>query len=133
MAAMKQGINVSVVSIVGLVGVLIMVNLVLGVQAWYNWSTDRLMADRNQNGRDRDLRMLSEEQIGNVSQVRFTDDSKQTVALPIATAMDMWLDANANRSTEQANQKTPATQPAPATQSATQPAQGNELSQQPTE
>ncbi|MEM8873956.1 MAG: hypothetical protein AAGD32_06815 [Planctomycetota bacterium] len=99
MAAMKQGINVPVVSMVGLIALLIMVNLVLGVQAWYYWSTDRLMAERAQDARDRDLRMLSEEQTANMTAVRFTDDSKQTVAVPIDMAMDMWLDANATDGT----------------------------------
>ncbi|MEM6313187.1 MAG: hypothetical protein AAF743_03825 [Planctomycetota bacterium] len=101
MAAMKQGINIPVVCVVGLIGTLIMVNLVLGVQAWYFWSTDRLMAERAQGARDRDLRLLTAEQTANMTAVRFTDESKQTVAVPIDMAIDMWLADNAKEASGQ--------------------------------
>ena len=95
MATMKQGINTPLVAVVGLIAALLFVIVILGVQGWYAWQTDKIRAAAYEGARDRDLTRIVAEQTENLKRVGYTSDARDAVALPIDAAMARWLEANA--------------------------------------
>ena len=100
MATMKQGINTPLVAVVGLIAGLLFVIVILGVQGWYAWQTDKIRAATYEGARDRDLARITAEQTENLKRVGYTSDARDAVALPIDAAMARWLEANGQPGTE---------------------------------
>ena len=101
--AMKQDIKVSIIVIVGTIGILILVLSALMVQGWYYWQNDKITAERYQNARDRDLVRVTAEQRDNLARLGYADETRATAALPIDRAIDLWLAEHGNADTSAAD------------------------------
>ena len=105
--AVKQDINVGMVAFTGLVGAMLLLIIIWGVQGWYAYEVDLLRQRRNTIDDNVDWNRLKVEQYVNLADpvgndtifaaevpgvdaaegFRWVDDSKQAAAIPIHVAM----------------------------------------------
>lgn len=105
MASVKQDINVGLIAFIGLVGSMLLLILVLGVQAWFAYETDAIRELRYESDQNLDWMRLRDEQYTNLGDTvgnstiyaepgniegdgyRWTSERRDAAAMPIHAAM----------------------------------------------
>lgn len=106
MASVRQDINVGLIAFIGLVGSMVLLIVVVGVQAWFGYETDAIREARYASGLNLDWIRLRDEQYANLgdpvgngtiyasasgelegSGYRWTSEAKETAVMPIHAAM----------------------------------------------
>ena len=109
MASVRQDIDVGLVAFVGIVSAMVLLIAVVGVQAWFAYETDKVLAERYEHDRNLDWIALKNEQYANIGDAvgnatiyadnegvelpgvaggyRFADEAKTTLVVPIHVAM----------------------------------------------
>jgi hypothetical protein len=110
MASVRQDINVGLLVFIGLVGAMVLLIIVLGVQAWFAFETDLIIRDRYRQDENRAYNALKSEQLANIGDpignsiiysaaidppvgygsaegYRWTSDTRETAVIPIHEAM----------------------------------------------
>ena len=67
MASIRQDINVGLIAFIGIVGSMVLLILVLGVQGWYAYESDRIRAERYDADQNLDWINLKAEQYANIA------------------------------------------------------------------
>lgn len=87
---LKHDINIPLLATIGIVASMLLLVVLFGVQAWYDWEVDNYFADTWGNSISQKVAEQKAAQKGDIeSAPRFVDPSKRDVArIPIAQAMD---------------------------------------------
>lgn len=89
---MNYGIQLGKVVFVGLLGVVLTVDFVVGLQALYYWQLDRIEASEDASQQPANLAALTTGQEKRLTEYRMLDAEKGTVCVPIARAMKLVVD-----------------------------------------
>ncbi len=123
MSSFRQDINVGMLVFVGLVGSLVLLIMVLGVQAWFAYETDVILTQRYAIDQNDPLLELKGEQLANIGDpvgngvvygsallddvgelpetagYRYADDARSQAVMPIHAAMAAFVNAHGGNAT----------------------------------
>jgi phosphopantetheinyl transferase len=102
-AEFKQGINIPLILTIGIVGLIILLVLIVGTEAWYDSMTqDEAIVKASGDFGNKPLQDLKDAQLTHISGYNWVDKKNNVITVPVEDAMTIMV---------QTQEQFPATQP----------------------
>jgi hypothetical protein len=104
--AMKDAVNIPVIVTISIIGSLMVMVLVVGVQAWFLWEVNREVAVKWENTKQEPYTSLRKAQLEEISSYRWVEPDAKMVAMPVQAGMERLIASGGKMPTSK-----PSTQP----------------------
>jgi len=111
--AMKDAVNIPVIVVISIIGSLMVMVLVVGVQAWFLWEVNREIAVKWENTKQEPYTGMKKAQMAMVSgdtAYRWVDQNAGMAAMPVQAGMQILMASNGKMPTTKPSTH-PSTQP----------------------
>lgn len=106
-AMARQEVNSQLIITVGVISVLLLAVIAIGLEAWFRYEESTEVEAKWASSRNVWLANIRNEQLTSLGNYRWVDQGKQTVAIPIAQAMDLVVRNGGNLPATQPKQPAP--------------------------